>query len=207
MIDLPPLIVLTDRHAAARHQRSLHETVRLTLLAGATAVLLREKDLAVAERRALADELTPLLHAGGARLGIASDRTLAAEQRRPWVHLAQRDACFDRSFDALVGRSCHNAAEVRQARNEGCDYVTISPVELTDSKPGYGPALGEAGVRELADVAGDMPFWVLGGVTADNAERWLVAGARGIAVVSGVMGAADPASATSSYLHALGAHL
>ncbi len=204
MVDLPRLMLLTDRVAATGRGRSLKETVRLSVLGGATAVLLREKDLPSAHRQRLSCELAPLL--GGGRLGIASDVDLAAEQPRPWVHLAQRDAMFDRSFEAMVGRSCHNAQEVRRARIEGCDYVTVSPVELTASKPGYGPALGEAGLRAIADEAGVMPFWVLGGVTPNNVERWVTAGARGVAVMGGVMGAPDPADATSSYLHALGAH-
>ena len=205
MTDLPPLILLTDRHAAARHHRSVEETVRLAVLGGATAVLVREKDLPAPDRQKLATALTSLLPSDSGRLGIASDVALAANQPRPWVHLAQRDVPVDRSSPVLVGRSCHTANEVRLARDEGCDYVTISPVDITDSKPGYGPALGADGVRCLVHEAGDMPVWVLGGVTPDNVDQWLCAGARGIAVMGGVMGAVDPHEATVLYLHALGA--
>ena len=43
--------------------------------------------------------------------------------------------------DALIGVSAHNRAEATAAQDHGADYVSMSPVYLTDSKPGYGPAL------------------------------------------------------------------
>jgi len=72
----------------------------------------------------------------------------------------------------------------------GADYVTVSPVFLTVSKPGYGPALGTDGLaRIVARVAG--PVIALGGVTAANAASCRAAGAQGVAVMGEVMRAAD----------------
>ena len=72
-----------------------------------------------------------------------------------------------------------------------------SPVFLTASKPGYGPALGLDGLaRIIAQVPGDIV--ALGGITPENAAACLAAGARGIAVMGEVMRAADP-QATVEY--------
>ena len=47
---------------------------------------------------------------------------------------------------ALIGASAHSAAEAAAQLHAGADYVTVSPVFLTASKPGYGPAIGLDGL-------------------------------------------------------------
>jgi thiamine-phosphate pyrophosphorylase len=113
------------------------------------------------------------------------------------VHLAARDP-FPSPRPALVGRSCHDRAEVAQAAAEGCDWVFVSPVFPTSSKPGYGPALGPAGLAGL--VPGAPPVYALGGVRPEDVGACLAAGAAGIAVMGAVM--ADPGS-VRAYLGAL----
>ena len=84
----------------------------------------------------------------------------------------------------------------------GADYVTVSPVFVTASKPGYGPALGLDG---LARITGQSPGAViaLAGITADNSARCLAAGARGVAVMGNVMRAADPGATVEALLRAI----
>jgi thiamine-phosphate pyrophosphorylase len=83
-----------------------------------------------------------------------------------------------------VGRSCHNADEVARAAAEGCDYITLSPVFATASKPGYGPALGVDGLARLAATA--PPVYALGGILPGDVPGVLAA-AHGIAVMGPVM--------------------
>jgi thiamine-phosphate pyrophosphorylase len=149
-------------------------------------VVLREKDLPLPERAALAAELAALLAPVGGTLvwaGLAGSAGAAA------VHLSGDDA-FPSPRPAVVGRSCHGAADLRRARAEGCDHAFVSPVFLTTSKPGYGPALGLAGLAEL--VPQGPPVYALGGIGPDDVAGCLAAGARGIAVMGGVM--RDPSS-------------
>ena len=202
------LVVLTDRHACAARGRSLIETIGAAVDGGARAVLVREKDLTVAQRRALLDAVRCLLEPFAGRVGVASDTSLAASARVRWVHLAQADRSPSRRADVedpvgLVGRSCHCVAETVAAGAEGCGYITASPVALTASKPGYGPALHAAGLRAICAAAGSLPVLALGGVTPEDCSTWLAAGAHGIAVMGGIMGAADPAAMTAAYLHAI----
>jgi thiamine-phosphate pyrophosphorylase len=111
------------------------------------------------------------------------------------VHLAAGDPRLTvQPEELLVGRSCHDGAEVVTARDEGVAYALVSPVAASPTKPGYGPALGAAGLRELVENADRLPLLALGGVTPDNAATWRAAGARGIAVMGGVMAATDPAA-------------
>ena len=187
---LPRLLVLTDRTQA---RGPLTATVAAAVDAGARAVVLRDKDLPGGERAALAAEFRALLAPVGGLLVVAGPADGTAEA----VHLAARDR-FPHPRPALVGRSCHSAAEVATAGTEGCDWVFVSPFAATASKPGYGPALGAAGLSALA--AGGPPAYALGGVRPDDVPGCLAAGAHGVAVMGPVM--RDPGLA-AAYLTAL----
>lgn len=187
----PPLLVLTDRTQCSG---PLADTVAAAVDAGARAVVLREKDLPEDERDRLADALSALLAPVGGlliRAGAARPGSTAP------CHLAAADP-FPTERPVLVGRSCHDRTELRQARQEGCDYVLVSPVFPTASKPRYGPALGPAGLARLVD--GAPPAWALGGIGPDDVADCLRAGARGVAVMGGVM--RDPRS-VAAYLRAV----
>ena len=190
---LPRLLLLTDRTQAAA---PLPEVVAAAVEAGVRAVVLREKDLPPAERAALHDELAAVLAPVGGLLVTAG---LAGSAGRTAVHLSAADA-FPAPRPALVGRSCHDAGEVARAAAEGCDWVFVSPVFPTSSKPGYGPALGPAGLARLA--RGAPPVYALGGVTPGGVPYCLHAGAHGVAVMGPLM--RDPAR-VAAYLTALAA--
>ncbi len=83
----------------------------------------------------------------------------------------------------------------------GADYVTVSPVFPTASKPGYGPAIGLDGLagRSRRRAA---PVVALGGITPDNAALCRAAGAVGIAVMGEVMRADDPQATVARLIHA-----
>ncbi len=195
--DLPRLLVLSDR--AACGARRLADVVRAAVDGGARAVVLREKDLPTPQRARLADELRAVLAPVGGLLVLAGTG-LAEWGLAGWglagrglpgeaVHLAAADP-LPAVRPSLLGRSCHDAGEVRRAAAEGCDWVMLSPVFLTASKPGYGPALGAEGLRALT--AGAPPSYALGGVEPGRVRECLDAGAYGVAVMGAVMRAARP---------------
>jgi thiamine-phosphate diphosphorylase len=200
---LPPLLVLTDRLAAAARGRTLPETVAAAVAAGARAVVFREKDLSRADRRSLGAEVAAVMPPDGCLI-VASDARLATDLGAVGVHLAGDDPRPEPA-PTTVGRSCHDRAELQAAAADGVDYVTVSPVYPTPSKPGYGPALGEAALRRLTAIPDVPPVYALGGVDAARAAECLAAGAAGVAVMAAVMTAEDPAAAVAALLVALGA--
>jgi thiamine-phosphate diphosphorylase len=191
-VTLPRLLVLTDRTQCAG---PLVATVAVAVDAGARAVVLREKDLPDGERAALAGELCALLDPVGGLLVVAGPAGAAGGADA--VHLGAADP-FPAPRPPLVGRSCHSGGEVTAARAEGCDWVMVSPFAATASKPGYGPALGPAGLAAL--LAGGPPGYALGGVGPADVRACLAAGALGVAVMGPVM--RDPAC-TAAYVAAL----
>ncbi|MGY2067068.1 thiamine phosphate synthase [Blastococcus sp. SYSU DS0619] len=188
---LPRLLVLTDR---TQCRGDLTGTVARAVAAGARAVVLREKDLPLRERVALAADLRNVLASVDGVLVWSGADGSGGEAA---VHLSARDA-FPERRPAVVGRSCHSAAEVAQAAAEGCDHVFVSPVFLTASKPGYGPALGLDGLAAL--VRGAPPVYALGGIEPVGVPGCLAAGARGVAVMGPVMREPD---LVGTYLEAL----
>lgn len=203
----PRLLLLTDRRRAAAAGRTLPATVAAAVRGGARAVVLREKDLPAAERLGLARALRDVLDPVGGTLIVASDVDVARRAGASGVHLARAESP-PAGTGLRLGRSCHDAAELAAAARLGLGYVTLSPVYATSSKPGYGPALTPFG-RESPDpahpwaadggiaglVAGTPdcpPVYALGGITPERVGDCLAAGAYGVAVMGGVMGAADP---------------
>ncbi|MGC1211056.1 MAG: thiamine phosphate synthase, partial [Micromonospora sp.] len=80
------------------------------------------------------------------------------------------------------------------------DYVTLSPVFPTPSKPGYGPPLGVDGLAGLVRLI-PVPVLALGGIsTPAQVTAALRAGAAGVAVLGAVMRAGDPAEAVAALL-------
>ena len=183
------LLVLTDRTQAARPLRTV---LRAAVDGGARTIVLREKDLPRPERLSLARWLRELLAPLGGRLIVAGPDPLDADA----VHLAAGDPLPEGV--GLVGRSCHDTAEVDRLSTE--DYATVSPVFPTASKPGYKPVLGLSGLETLA-ARTTRPVYALGGVeSASQVSECLAHGAAGVAVMGAVMRAADPAATVAGLL-------
>ena len=197
-----PLLLVTDRQRASQ---PLQAVVAAALRGGARWLSLREKDLDHAERVVLLAEMVSLGRPFGATVIVHGDIEAALEAGADGVHLPSdgspaqaRDRLGDR---ALIGLSVHSGAEATSV-DQAVDYVTLSPIYPSPSKPGYGPALGPAGLSSAVATA-KVPIVALGGIGCENATDCLARGATAVAVMGGVMAAADPEAATSEILRAI----
>ncbi|RAK19444.1 thiazole tautomerase (transcriptional regulator TenI) [Anoxybacillus vitaminiphilus] len=89
-----------------------------------------------------------------------------------------------------VGCSVHSLEEAQEAERDGADYCLYGHIFPTDCKAGLAPR----GLFELEVVAKQIhiPVIAIGGIRPNNVEKVLQAGAKGIAVMSGVFLADDP---------------
>ncbi|MFI7073761.1 thiamine phosphate synthase [Micromonospora sediminicola] len=176
------VVVLTDRRVA---RGSLVDVVAGAVGGGVRWVVLREKDLPRADRLALAVDLRAILAEAGGTLVVAGPDPLDGDA----VHLPAAGP-YPPPAVGLVGRSCHDTAELARLTTE--DYVTLSPVHETRTKPGHGPALRPAGLRKLIAVS-PVPVLALGGIeTPAQVTACVEAGAAGVAVLGAIMRADDP---------------
>ncbi|WTF85583.1 thiamine phosphate synthase [Micromonospora globbae] len=186
------VVLLTDRRAA---RKPLPQVVAAAVAGGVRWVVLREKDLPRAERAALAADLRPILAEVGGTLVVAGPDPLDGDA----VHLPAAGP-YPPPPLGLVGRSCHDEAELARLSTE--DYVTLSPVYPTRTKPGYGPPLLPHGLAALIERS-PVPALALGGIeTPDQVAACVEAGAVGVAVLGAIMRADDPTEAAHTLTRA-----
>jgi thiazole tautomerase (transcriptional regulator TenI) len=96
-----------------------------------------------------------------------------------------------------VGCSVHSLEEAQEAERDGADYCLYGHIFSTDCKPGLTPR----GISELEKIIKQtrIPVVAIGGIKPDNVEYVLQAGAKGIAVMSGVFLADNPVAAARTY--------
>lgn len=81
--------------------------------------------------------------------------------------------------DRWLAASCHNAEELALAQQMGVDFVTLSPVQATQTHPDAAPLGWEEAQRLIA--ACPLPVYLLGGVGPGEREQAWQAGAQGVA--------------------------
>jgi thiamine-phosphate pyrophosphorylase len=196
----PGLLLITDRGQAVH---PLSRIVDAALGAGFAGVLVREKDLDAAPLLEVAAPLAAACRQQGGAF-LVSDRidvALALEGAGAQVGAAGLPVPEARELlgpDRLLGYSAHDAEEAARALAEGADYVTLSPVFASRSKPGYSPR----GIRFLEAALHRLPpdrVRALGGIEDPERVRHVRdAGAGGAAIMGALMRAADPETTARS---------
>jgi len=195
---------VTDRRRCGEDR--LIDAISKCLDAGLDAVMLREKDLPGGPLLDMALELRRLTAEHRAAL-IVNDRVdVAIAAKADAVQLGTRgfkpeDVRDNLPEGMLIGASAHNLEEAMTAQNGGANYVVVSPVFSTSSKPGVKPM----GLDELRSIVGKLgiPAYALGGVTAENAGETIKAGVEGVAVISAILDQARPEEATGMLLESI----
>jgi thiamine-phosphate pyrophosphorylase len=197
----PILCYVTDRRslplaAGASREETLIKRIQQAARGGVDWIQLREKDL---EGRPLfeiaAKAKTP---SGGGRSGETGARILVNDRldvawaaQAGGVHLGESSLPVGEVVrwrqetgreDFLIGASCHSREEAVEAAAAGADYVFFGPVFATPSKAAFGRPRG---LEKLGAVCSaiSIPVVAIGGVTQENADACLGAGAAGIAAI------------------------
>ncbi|MCL5023271.1 MAG: thiamine phosphate synthase [Nitrospirae bacterium] len=200
------LYLVTDRRLFPAGD-ALFTAVEDGLKGGVRAVQLREKDLTVREILDMAyrmRELTAKYHAG---LFINDRVDIALSAGADGLHLAQSGipvhAARKITGDTFaIGASAHNLNEALVAEREGADFITFGPVYPTPSKLRYGAPVGTEALKKASEAL-SIPVFGIGGIEVENVEEVIRAGARGIAVIRGILNRADRKGAAEEYLSAL----
>ena len=184
----------------------LEQRLRAAVRAGLRGFQLREKGSFAGDLLAAAESFAPLLSEG---LFLVNDRVdVALAGGASGVQLGTHALPVAAARAVLgperwIGASVHDEAELERAQEQGADFVFASPVHPVE-KPGRKTIrpLGVHGLRQLVERS-HVPVFALGGITPERVAPILAAGAYGVAVLSGIGNAEDPAAATRAYLEAL----
>lgn len=180
----------------------LDHAVDAALSGGVQWVQLRAKTLPARRQLAWASALGRLCRTHGAVFLINDRVDVAIAAGSHGVHLGEQGlppAVARRLLPpgALVGVSVHSVEAARAAAAAGADYLMFGNVYPTASHPGK-PG---AGVDALAQVvaAVDRPVLAVGGITPANVLEVLATGCAGVAVISAILQAPDPARAAAAF--------
>lgn len=181
-----------------RQAVDLEHVVAEALAGGVTTVQLRDKtrDRLRLERRTQA--LAVIAEPFAATLIVNDDIDVAG--LADGVHVGVGDerpesARISLGGGAVIGWSINDLAQLDDAvALDACDYIAVSPVWATPSKPEACAPLGLEGIRAIRALTA-MPLLAIGGISASNAADVIAAGADGIAVMSAVCLAVDPRTA------------
>lgn len=182
--------------------------LRAALAGGADIVQLREKRLGRAEIERAAATFRRVADTYSALFILNDDPDLAYTCNADGVHVGQDDVAAEEARerlgpDAIVGLSTHSEAQIEAAAGRPVDYISVGPIWETPTKEGR-PAVGLDLVTYAAEHA-ERPFFGIGGIDPDNAERVVRAGARRLCVVRAIRDAADPEATAASLRRAFAA--
>lgn len=195
------LYVILDRTAS--RGRDLREILDGVIAGGGRLVQFREKEWPLRRCLPLLEDLRRRAKQAGIGFVVNDRLDLALAVEADGLHVGQDDlpAPIARRLlppSMFLGVSTHSLEQARQAEREGADYVAVGSIYPTATKPEF----QLVGLDLLREVRGQVraPLVAIGGITADNAAQVIEAGADGVAVISAVCAARDPAEATRRLL-------
>jgi thiamine-phosphate pyrophosphorylase len=133
--------------------------IKMIIDAGWSRVHLRHPQASADTLRRILDALTA---DSVARVRLHDHHELAAEYPVDGIHLNSRRPDPPQGYDGHASRSCHSLSEVKAPRHRLIDYVTLSPVMDSVSKPGYKAAFTHS---QLAEITPADHVVALGGMT------------------------------------------
>jgi thiamine-phosphate pyrophosphorylase len=161
---------------------------------GVDLIQLRGKKQSIDELVSLAEELHELISPSSTPLIVNDYAEIARRVPVEGVHVGQDDDSIELARRkagraVLVGKSTHSLEQAHAAQREGADYIGFGPIFATPTKPDYEPI----GLSDIERVHKEMslPIFCIGGIKVDNIWQVISAGARRVAIVSGLLKAPD----------------
>jgi thiamine-phosphate pyrophosphorylase len=182
--------------------------VAAAILRGGCAILqLRDKTSSDRRVLELARAIAPLCRGAGVPFVVDDRLDVALACDADGVHVGQDDLPLADARrlapDLVIGVSTHGPSQRRAAEDGGADLVGFGPVFATRTKENPDPVVGLEALAATVRVA-RVPVVAIGGISEENVDRVIAAGAPLYAVISAVCGASDPAAAAAA-LHRRGA--
>ncbi|KAK4079983.1 hypothetical protein Trihar35433_1088 [Trichoderma harzianum] len=209
--------LVTDSTPAILGNKDLTSVVEAALQGGVTIVQYRDK----LSDRETAVKTARALHEVTKRFGVpllVNDRVdVAVEVGCEGVHIGQDDMAYEEARkllgpDKIIGVTASSIQEALKACEAGADYLGLGTVYATSTKKDTKSIIGPAGIRSILlglSSAGhsSIPTVCIGGINGSNATSVLAESSAapaksldGIAVVSAIVAAADPAAAARDLL-------
>jgi len=194
------LYLVTDRDLSLG--RSNLEVIQAAVRGGVTLVQLREKEATTKEFYQEGLKIRAYLKARDIPLIINDRIDMALALDAEGVHLGQEDMPIDAARKILgpqkiIGASVFTPEEAKIAEALGADYLGLSPIFVTETKPELTQHLGIKGIPLLKEAV-KIPVVGIGSMSESNAYEAVKAGLDGVAVVSAICSREDPRAAAAA---------
>jgi thiamine-phosphate pyrophosphorylase len=199
---LARLYLCTD---AREQQGDLESFLQAAFAGGVDIVQIRQKGMKPEAELAALEIARQAATPYQAIVCVNDSAELAGRFHADMLHLGQTDGSSANARKylhrwALVGRSTHAPRQTDKAvKDDDVDYFCVGPVYATSTKPDYEPvgldlvryAAGKAPVASIKS----KPWFAIGGISMDNLDDVIAAGARRVCVVRAITQASDPQDA------------
>ena len=174
---------------------------------GVTCFQFREKGIGTLEgqqKLELAQQLKQICAKYNVLYIINDDVDLAIAVNADGVHVGQEDMRLEEVRNLVghkvVGISIHSVEELHNTDVVYADCVGVGPMYATSSKPDAQEPCGPNRITELQAEGLTLPCVGIGGISLDNAEPVLQAGACGVAVISAIAHTDNPYEAAQQFI-------
>ncbi len=202
-MNLTLYLVLDDKYFK---DRDLISTVEQAMQGGITALQYRFKNKSARQMYEELLVLRDLTRRYNVDLVVNDRVDLALAVGADGVHVGQSDLPPDvvRKLvgDSMyIGYSINSVDQIREVEHLPIDYIGFGSIYETTTKENY-KLVGLEGLRQAVKLT-SKPIVAIGGITHYRVKEVLQAGAKGIAVVSAILGFEDVKKATESLLNAI----
>lgn len=174
------------------------DVARKAIRGGAKVIQLRHKHRSRGELLRVAKKLSELCRKFGVLFIVNDYLDIALASDADGVHIGQDDLPLsvlrkELPVDRIIGLSTSTPAQARQAEKEGADYVAVSAIFPSPTKP-EAKVVGLERLRQVKEAVA-IPVVAIGGINIQNIGEVMAAGADAAAVISAVLSQNDIDSA------------
>ncbi len=202
-LELKGLYAITDtEHLSSEIMLTKTEEI---LRAGTKLLQYRNKQADQNTRLTEAKQLVDLCKQFSVPLIINDDITLAIKINADGVHLGKSDSSIADARErlgnnAIIGCSCYNDLDrANNAVNEGADYIAFGAFFPSPTKPDAVHATPELIIKTKQEY--DITVVAIGGITPENGQSLIDAGADMLAVISGLYASNPPFNTATKYVN------
>ncbi|MBS6445143.1 MAG: thiamine phosphate synthase [Ruminococcus sp.] len=195
------LYAITDRTWLNGH--SLEDVVEQSLMGGVDIIQLREKNLDFNSFLESAIKIKKLTEKYNVPLIINDNIEVCRQSNADGVHIGQGDTPLFKARkilgkDKIIGVTAKTIQQALEAQLNGADYLGVGAMFGSTTKKDAIPLT----FQQLADIRKSVtiPIVAIGGINANNIDKFANTNVDGIAVVSAIYGQTDIKSATENLL-------
>jgi thiamine-phosphate pyrophosphorylase len=175
------------------------DTARKIIKGGAKIIQLRDKHHNRGELLVIAKTLSDLCHKNSVLFIVNDYLDIVLASVADGIHIGQEDLPLsvirrELPVDSIIGLSVSTPAQARKAEKAGADYIAVSAIYPSSTKP----EVKAVGLAKLSTIekAVSIPVVAIGGINGHNIGDIMASGADAAAVISAVLSQTDIESAT-----------